>query len=103
MPSCVFESQHVVRIEGNGARVLAGRKEILRQIDASHVVVMRTSREQVQYPLILTAISHQIVQHQQPRTLMGREQRLKALSLWPSLPRSASAPLLSNSHDWRRK
>ena len=57
-----FEGHHVVRVQGNGPCVFPRRKQILRQVDARHVVVMRTSGEQIQHVLFLPAITHQIVQ-----------------------------------------
>ena len=59
----VFEGHHVVRIQGNGPWVFPRRKQILRQVGARHVIVMRSFDEQIQDVLILPAITHQIVQH----------------------------------------
>ena len=72
----VFEGHHVVRVQGNGPCVFPRRKQILRQVDARHVVVMRTSGEQIQHVLILPAITHQIVQHENPRSQVFGEQVL---------------------------
>ena len=54
----VFEGHHVVRVQGNGPRVFPRRKQILRQVDARHVIVMRSFGEQIQHVLILPAITH---------------------------------------------
>ena len=59
-----FEGHHVVRVQGNGLFVFPGRKQILRQVDARQVIVMRSFGEQIQHVLILPAITHQIVQHE---------------------------------------
>ena len=72
----VFEGHHVVRVQGNGPCVFPGRKQILCQVEARHVVVMRTSGEQIQHVLILPAITHQIVQHENPRSQVFGEQVL---------------------------
>ena len=70
----VFEGHHVVRVQGNGPCVFPGRKQILRQVDARHVIVMRSFGEQIQYVLILPAITHQIVQHENAWSqVMGEE------------------------------
>ena len=50
--------------------------EILLQVDARDVVVMRTSGEQIQHVLILPAITHQIVQHENPRPQVFGKQAL---------------------------
>ena len=60
----VFEGHHVVRVQGNGPCVFPGRKQILRPVDARQVIVMRSFGEQIQHVLILPAITHQIVQHE---------------------------------------
>ena len=72
----VFEGHHVVRVEGNGPCVFPRRKQILRQVDARDVVVMRTSGEQIQHVLIFPAITHQIIQHENPRSQVFGEQAL---------------------------
>ena len=72
--SRVLENYDVVRVERNGASVLAGREEVLRQIDASDVVVVRAASEQVQHPLVLPTVAHEVVQNEQTGTTGGREQ-----------------------------
>ena len=44
----VFEGYHVVRVPGNGPCVFLRRKQILREVDARDVFVMRSSGEQIQ-------------------------------------------------------
>ena len=70
----VLENYDVMRVERNGASVLAGWEEVLRQIDASDVAVVRAASEQVEHPLVLTAVAHEIVQNEQTRTTGRREQ-----------------------------
>ena len=70
----VLENYDVVRVERNGASVLAGREEVLRQIIASDVVVVRAADEQVERPLVLPAVAHEIVQNEQTRTTGRWEQ-----------------------------
>ena len=72
----VFGGHHVVRVEGNGPCVFPRRKQILRQVEARHVIVMRSFGEQIQHVLILPAITHQIIQHENPRSQMIGEQAL---------------------------
>ena len=72
----VFEGHHVVRVEGNGPCVFPRRKKILCQVDARHFVVMRTSGEQIQHVLVCPAITHQIIQHENPRPQVFGEQAL---------------------------
>ena len=72
----VFEGHHVVRVQRNGPCVFPRRKQTLRQVDALHVVGMRTSGEQIQHVLILPAITHQIVQQENPRSQVFGEQAL---------------------------
>ena len=59
--SRVLQNYDVVRVQRNGASVLGGREELLRQIDASDVVVVRAAGEQVEHPLVLPAVAHEIV------------------------------------------
>ena len=47
----VFEGHHVVRVQGNGPCVFPGQKQILREVDARDVVVMRSFGEQIQLVL----------------------------------------------------
>ena len=72
----VFEGHHVVCVERNGPCVFPGRKQILREVEARDVVVMRTSGEQIQDVLIFPAITHQIIQNVNPRSKMIGEQAL---------------------------
>ena len=72
----VFEGHHVVGVEGNGPCVFPGRKQILREVEARDVVVMRTSGGQIQDVLIFPAITHQIIQHENPRSQVFGEQAL---------------------------
>ena len=72
----VFEGHHVVRVQGNGSCVFPRRKQILRQIDACDVVVMRSFGEQIQDMLVLATITHQVVQHENTWSQMFREQAL---------------------------
>ena len=60
----VFEGHHVVSVQGNGPCVFLRRKQISRQVDARHLIVMRSFGEQMQPVLILPAITHQVVQHE---------------------------------------
>ena len=60
----VFEGHHVVHVQGNGWCVLPRRKQILRQVDARHVIVVRSFGKQIQHVLIVPAITHHIVQHE---------------------------------------
>ena len=53
-----------MRVQGNGPCVFPGRKQILRQVDVRHVIVMGYFGEQIQHVLILPAITHEVVQHE---------------------------------------
>ena len=72
----VFEGHHLVGVEGSGPCVFPGRKQILREVEASDVVGMRASGEQIQDVLIFPAITHQIIQHENPRSKMIGEKAL---------------------------
>ena len=65
-----------MRVEGNYPCVFPRRKQILRQVDARDVVVMRTSGEQIQFVLIFPAVTHQIIQHENRRSQVFGEQAL---------------------------
>ena len=60
--------------------VLPGRKQILRQVDARHVIVMRSFGEKIQDVLILPAITHQVVQHENAWSQVIGEQGLNVFS-----------------------
>ena len=53
-------------MRGNGSCLFPSRKEILRQVDARDVVVMRSFAEQIQDVLVLAGITHQVVQTRMP-------------------------------------
>ena len=84
----VFEGYHVVSVQENGPCVFPGRKQILREVDARDVVVMRSFGERIQNVLILPAITHQVVQHENAWSQVIGEQgsNVFGMPLWKLIP-----------------
>ena len=62
----VLEGHDVVRISGDALGVFAGREHVLTQVEDCDVAMVRVFGEQIQDILIVAALSHEIVQDQDP-------------------------------------